>query len=196
MTENNKQDKIARPKPGRAFLSSFHNIKLPSLKEHLIFWPLTTLGVVLDLWSKQAVFDWLIEKQTSAVPIIDGFFRLVMVHNDGAAFGIAAGQRNILIAFSIIAMIVIIGIFFLGGIKSKLVNIALGLFMAGICGNLYDRVFNHGQVRDFLDIIYWPGKHWPAFNIADSMLCVGVGLLIIYTLVTDKPCRERDQQHK
>ena len=114
----------------------------------------------------------------------------------GAAFGIAAGQRNILVIFSIVAMFVIIGIFLFGGNKSKLVNISLGLFMAGICGNLYDRAFNEGQVRDFLDIIYWPGKHWPAFNIADSMLCIAVGLLIIYTILTGRPCQKHGQQHK
>ena len=74
-------------------------------------------------------------------------------------------------------------------------HVALGLFTAGICGNLWDRIFNDGRVRDFIDIVYWPGKHWPAFNIADSMLCIGVGLMIISSL-TEQSYRKCVQQRK
>jgi signal peptidase II len=59
-----------------------------------------------------------------------------------------------------------------------LVHVALGLFAAGVCGNLYDRIFNDGLVRDFIDV-YYRQHHWPAFNVADSMLCIAVGLGII-----------------
>ena len=68
-------------------------------------------------------------------------------------------------------------------IRHKLMQVALAMFTAGIIGNLYDRVFNNGGVRDFLDFYILENRwfneyHWPAFNIADSMLCVAVGLLI------------------
>ena len=73
---------------------------------------------------------------------------------------------------------------------------ALGLFAAGICGNLYDRIFNNGLVRDFIDVVYWSGRHWPAFNFADSMLCIGVGVVIISGLFTEKSARKHAQQRK
>ena len=111
---------------------------------------------------------------------------MVTAYNPGAAFGIATGQRALLITTSVVALVLVIGYFLFGKIKQKLVYISLGLLTAGICGNLYDRLFNGGEVRDFIDIIYWPGKHWPAFNIADSMLCVAVGLLIIANFLDGK----------
>jgi signal peptidase II len=153
--------------------------KLPDLAAQLVFWPLIAAGLTLDLWSKRALFDWLQQQQGNSISIIDGFLRLVIAENAGAAFGIATGQRYLLVVVSVIALIVIFAIFLFSGTKQKLVHIALGLFAAGVCGNLYDRIFNNGLVRDFIDVVYWPGRHWPAFNIADSMLCIGVGLMII-----------------
>ena len=153
-------------------------------------------GVTLDLWTKKAVFDWLVSEHPNGFPIIDGFLQLVIALNDGAAFGIAAGQRYLLGAVSVIALIVIFAIFFFGGNKQKSVHLALGLFAAGICGNLYDRIFNYGLVRDFIDVVYWPGRHWPAFNVADSMLCIGVALLLISGFLTEKSSRKRAQQHE
>ena len=55
-----------------------------------------------------------------------------------------------------------------------MVQVALGLFAAGVSGNLWDRIFNGGQVRDFIDVVYWPGRHWHTFNVADAMLCIAV----------------------
>jgi len=76
--------------------------------------------------------------------------------------------------------------------KQRVAQVALGLFAAGVCGNLWDRAFNDGLVRDFIDVVYWPGRHWPSFNVADSMLCVAVGLLVVTTLFTDLSCRKHD----
>ena len=194
--EWDKEQNAARPSSSRAFLSRHDGIKMPGLRAHLIFWPLVVVGVALDLWSKSAVFDWLLQRQGGSGPIIDGFLQLVAVENAGAAFGIGSGQRYLLTAVSIIALIVILGIFLFSGTGKKLLYVALGLFAAGVCGNLYDRVFNDGRVRDFIDIVYWPGKHWPAFNVADSMLCIGVGLLLISGLFTEKSYRKRAQQRK
>jgi len=192
MSELNRLENAARPSSGRAFLKC-QILRLPSLKAHLVFWPLTVVGLALDLWTKRAVFDWL-ERQGS-IPVINGFLQLVQAENDGAAFGIAAGQHHLLAAVSIAALIVILAIFLFSGRQGKLVHIALGLFAAGVCGNLWDRVFNNGRVRDFIDVMYWPGRHWPAFNVADSMLCIGVGLLIISTFFIGKHFRKHAQQH-
>ncbi len=129
-------------------------------------------------------------------PVINGFLQIVMYGNDGAAFGIFSGQRYMLIAFSIFALVAIFTIFILGRVKHKLVPLALGLCTAGVCGNLYDRIFNNGDVRDFIDVMYWPGRHWPAFNIADSALCIGVGLMIFATILTEQSVRKHAQQQK
>ncbi len=172
------------------------NLKLKTVKAHLTFWPLMAAGFALDLWSKRAVFDWLQQQQGGSVSIINGFLQLVTAENAGAAFGIATGQRYLLIAVSIIALIVILAVFLFSGAEHKLVYFALALFTAGVCGNLYDRIFNDGRVRDFIDVVYWPGRHWPAFNIADSMLCVGVGLIIISSFFTGKSSRKHAQQHR
>ncbi len=185
MTEFNREEDSARPGSGRAFLKRQH-FALPDLAAQLIFWPLMAIGIALDLWSKKAVFDWL-QQRAGSVSIIDGFLQLVRAENAGAAFGIATGQRYLLVAVSVIALIIIFAVFLLSGTGQRLVHVALGLFAAGVCGNLYDRIFNNGLVRDFIDIVYWPGRHWPAFNVADTMLCVGVGLMIISSFQVHKP---------
>ncbi len=194
MTESKKKQSITRPDSGRVFLKMLLSL-LPGLKTQLTFWSLVVAGIAGDLWSKAAIFAWLRQKQQVSVSIIDGFFWLVMTENTGAAFGIATGQTRLLIVISTVALVAIIAIFLSSKNERRLVHVALGLFTAGICGNLWDRIFNDGRVRDFIDIVYWPGKHWPAFNIADSMLCIGVGLMIISSL-TEQSYRKCVQQRK
>ncbi len=128
-------------------------------------------------------------------PVIDGFLRLVTTENNGAAFNLFAGKPYFLATVSIIAIVAIFVVFLFSGGTQKLIHIALGLFAAGVCGNLYDRLFHNGLVRDFIDV-YRGEYHWPTFNVADSLLCIGVGLLIISTLLTAKPAQKHDQQHK
>jgi signal peptidase II len=189
------EENAARRGSDQAVLKQ-QSLALPDLKAHLTFWPLLVVGLALDLWTKKIAFDYLKRQETDTVPVIDGFLQLVIRLNKGAAFGIASGQTHLLIAISAIALAIILAIFLFGGIRQRLMHIALGLFAAGVCGNLYDRVFNHGFVRDFIDVVYWPGKHWPAFNLADTMLCVGVGLLIISNLLTGTSCQKHAPQQK
>ncbi|MHC5061094.1 MAG: signal peptidase II [Planctomycetota bacterium] len=162
---------------------------LPAAKAQIVFWLLVVVGVGLDLWTKQAVFNWLSAVPGNEFSIIKGVLTFVMRENSGAAFSIAAGQTVALVTVSIVAFFVVVAIFLFGGIVQKTTQVALGLFTAGIIGNLYDRIFNDGFVRDFIDIVYWPGKHWPAFNVADSMLCIAVGLLLISN-ITSAYCRK------
>jgi signal peptidase II len=169
---------------------------LPDRKAHLIFWPMWFLGLALDLWSKRAVFAWLEYKSDQSAEIIDGILSFRLALNDGAAFGIATGRYSFLVAVLVLALIVILGVFFFGRTRQWVFQVALGLFAAGVSGNLWDRLFNHGLVRDFVDVVYWPGKHWYTFNVADSMLCIAVVLLIVVTLLTDLSCRTRAQPRK
>lgn len=190
MTDADQKQVEIRSDTGRFFL--------PPLKVHLLFWPVASAVTALDLWTKSRIFDWLTKRPEPVLEIIDGFLRFVVRENPGAAFGIAAGQRTILTAVSVIAIIVILVIFCFGKIQQKLMAVALGLFTGGILGNLYDRIFNDGLVRDFIDV-YYRDWHWPAFNVADSALCIAVGLIIISSFLgvpTDKPVQKRAQQHK
>ena len=139
------------------------------------------------MWTKSAVFDRL--SPNDSIQIIPGFLRLIIALNDGAAFSLGSGRRTVLVAVSVVALIVILGLFLQGGRKSVLTTIVLGLFAGGILGNLWDRLFNHGLVRDFIDV-YVGTRHWPTFNVADMLLCVAVGLLLIAALVTERPGRK------
>jgi signal peptidase II len=169
---------------------------LPDVKAHVIFWTILFLGLAMDLWTKRAVFAWLEHKPEQSAEIIDGFLSFRLALNDGAAFGIATGRYSFLVGVSVLALIVILGVFFFGRAQQRSVQVALGLFAAGVSGNLWDRLFNQGQVRDFIDVVYWPGRHWHTFNVADAMLCVAVGLLILATLLTDSSCQTRAQPRK
>ena len=165
----------------RNFLSKQINVSAA----HLLFWPVFLIGLAADLWTKSVVFDWLAPHAPQRYSVIDGFFEFVLVENRGAAWGVASGRTIPLIIVSIIAILIVFSVFLFARKPQAVVVFSLGLFAAGICGNLYDRLFNNGQVRDFLDF-YYGDVHFPAFNIADSMLTVAVFLLVLTTLFCQK----------
>lgn len=112
-----------------------------------------------------------------SVKVVEGFFNLTHIRNSGVAFGIFAGQQSelkpyLLIIVSIIAIIAILVIFHQTGKEKRLVQTALVLIFSGAIGNLIDRVL-HKEVIDFIDI-FIGNRHWPAFNIADSCISLGV----------------------
>lgn len=166
-------------------LDTRHSVPLPWLTATLLFWPVAIAGAALDLWSKWAVFKWLVEIPDHQFILINGFARFVMRENDGAAFSLFRNWTFFLIGMSVVALLAVIFIFIMRKVHSRLMLFALGCMTGGIVGNLYDRVFNDGKVRDFIDVLIpvidYP---WPTFNVADSMLCIGVGLLIITNLKT------------
>ena len=151
------------------------------------------LGLAADLWTKSLVFKWLSSRAPQHCSIINGFFQFVLVENRGAAWGIAADKTIPLILVSLVAIVIVFAVFLLAHKPRAVVVFSLGLFAAGICGNLYDRLFNDGRVRDFLDF-YYKDRHFPAFNIADSMLTVAVFLLIIVTIFCQKPQTENSER--
>ncbi|MGE5302011.1 MAG: signal peptidase II [Alphaproteobacteria bacterium] len=120
-----------------------------------------------------------------SIPIIDGFFNLTYIRNTGAAFGILAGsgaafRLPFLVLFSLLAIgFIIVMLRRLPERETGLI-IALTFILGGAIGNLIDR-FAYGEVIDFLDI-YWATYHWPAFNIADSFITVGVTITIYYLI--------------
>lgn len=127
-----------------------------------------------------------------SIPIIDGFFSLTYVRNTGAAFGIFAGsaeifRRPFLILVSIVAIIFIFTMLRRLEDREKGLISALAFIVGGAVGNLIDRLI-YGEVIDFLDC-YWGSYHWPAFNVADSFITIGVGLTVfcLYTHKGDDP---------
>jgi signal peptidase II len=118
-----------------------------------------------------------------SIPIVDGFFSLTYVRNTGAAFGIFAGSHEVfrlpfLIGVSILAIgFILVMLKRLRDDATGLVT-ALTFILGGAIGNLIDRV-RHGEVIDFLDV-YYSNYHWPAFNLADSFITVGVTITLFY----------------
>jgi signal peptidase II len=113
--------------------------------------------------------------------IIPGLFNLVYVTNTGAAFGLLAGEHTVWrqVFFIVVAVVALGAIFFAyRQVKTKgiVFVFAAGLIAGGAIGNLVDRI-RFGAVVDFLDF-YIKNYHWPAFNVADSAITVGVGLFL------------------
>jgi signal peptidase II len=147
-------------------------------------------GIVLIL--DQAV-KWLaLHHLPPGVPVtvIDGFFSLTLVMNPGLAFGmlgtVPPGWRWAVALLSLLAVGVLATLATRllpeGG---KVAAVAIGMIFGGAAGNLIDRA-RFGAVVDFLDF-YWHGWHWPAFNVADSAISVGVALLALRMLTTSPP---------
>jgi signal peptidase II len=113
-------------------------------------------------------------------PVIEGFFNLVYVRNDGAAWNILSGHGIILILISV-AVLVLLIVYRRSFLQEQFSHrILLGLMIGGIAGNLIDRI-RFGWVTDFLDFQFGT-YHYPSFNIADSAICIAVFLYILTNL--------------
>lgn len=145
-----------------------------------LFLAITVPFYILDQVTKVLVLKYI--GTEDVIPVIPGFFNLVQVHNTGAAFGMLSNNNALFMALLIGALIGVAILWKKGVFKDKPSQIAAALLLAGIAGNLTDRIL-HGFVVDFLDFILpWYG-HWPSFNVADSCICVAAGLFIISSLL-------------
>ena len=135
--------------------------------------------VCLDQFTKLWVRETLIYGAEPQV-ILPSFLNLVYVRNPGAAWGMLGGQQVILILLSIVVLI-LLSIFHRRVLNPTLDHrIVLGLMIGGILGNLIDRI-KVGWVTDFLDF-HIGTHHWPSFNVADSAICIAVGLYLLSSL--------------
>ena len=143
-------------------------------------------GVIIafDFITKLAVLRTLAPGESRAIA---PFFNLVLVFNKGAAFSFLAGaegwQTLFFAAIAIVASVVI-SLLIKKNQNKSLFCAALALILGGALGNLYDRLV-YGQVVDFLDF-HAAGWHWPAFNIADSAITIGAGILIVESFLQKK----------
>ena len=139
---------------------------------------LTGLIIVLDQASKWIMVLWLSLYETVA---IIPFFNLTMAHNTGAAFSFLAQaggwQRWFFVGLAVLISIGLVVWLKKLSIHARLEAISISLILGGAIGNVIDRIY-FGYVIDFFDV-YYGSYHWPAFNIADSAIVIGVGLLII-----------------
>ncbi len=135
--------------------------------------------LIFDQLTKQAVRSHLVYSESR--PIIDGFFNLVYVRNDGAAWNILSGHGIILILISV-SVLVLLFIYRRSFLQEQLSHrILLGLLIGGITGNLVDRI-RFGWVTDFLDFQFG-SYHYPSFNVADAAICIAIGLYVLTNLL-------------
>lgn len=145
---------------------------------YTLFATIAAVGIIIDQITK-VIVDRSMQLYDS-IPIVENFFHFTYVRNKGAAFSFlsnASWRLPFFITVSIIATIVILVAFRKLRDDQRLAHTSLALIFSGAVGNLIDRV-RLGEVIDFLDA-HWYRHHWPAFNVADSLICVGVFLLAI-----------------
>jgi signal peptidase II len=138
--------------------------------------------IVVDAWTKFLVSTHIDLRE--AIPIVPSFLQLVHVRNTGAAFGIGANADSrivpILLNIGALGVFCIVVVYaFRAAITDRVLQTGLHLILGGAIGNLIDR-FRLGYVTDFVDVYVSTGgvpHHWPAFNVADSAICIGIALL-------------------
>lgn len=167
-----------------------------------LFFGTTLIGLALDLWTKVVAVKKL-DEPGKAIEFIPGLLQFTYTENHGAVFGIGQGQRVLFIIVSV-AAIGFLTYLFATSQRQRWYQFLLGLLLAGVLGNMWDRI-TLGYVRDMIHAL--PGVKWPGwlverlpewqwkyqdvfpwiFNVADSMLCSGVFLLVIYSFFHRPP---------
>lgn len=145
--------------------------------------------LVLDQLTKQAVRAGFFYGESR--PVIDGFFNLVYVRNDGAAWNMLSGHGIVLILISL-SVLVLLFVFRKSFLGDKPINhVQMGLLVGGIAGNLVDRI-RFGWVTDFLDFEFG-SYHYPSFNVADSAICIAIGLYLITNYLMQRKPEPADE---
>jgi len=158
---------------------------------HRMPWALIVGAIVcLDQVTKALVQQSMAVHETRT--IVEGFLSLTHVRNRGAAFGLLSDadlpfQAAVFSIISVAALVAIAVYAFRLPPKSALPRAGLALILAGAIGNLIDRALL-GYVIDFVDV-YWRSHHWPAFNVADSAISVGVTLLLLDSLFSPQQAK-------
>ncbi|MCI5157878.1 MAG: signal peptidase II [Candidatus Electrothrix sp. AUS1_2] len=157
------------------------------------FFIILLLVVVSDQLTKLWIVDnYALYESTMVIP---GFFNLTSLRNTGAAFGILSGmplfwRQIFFVTIAVLALIVLIMMHRRMGQKTFLYPLSFALIGGGAVGNVIDRVL-YGSVVDFLDF-YVKGYHWPAFNVADSAITVGVGIFLVLQIFEKEEKEEKD----
>ena len=134
----------------------------------------------LDQWTKQLVLRFVSPDEARIV--ISNFFHLVNVTNTGAAFGSFRNNNTFFVAISAVALVVVVVLLVQRRLRDVWRDASLALLLAGILGNLTDRLL-YGHVIDFLlfDLHIRFADPWPAFNVADSCISIAVVLFVVHS---------------
>jgi signal peptidase II len=170
------------------------------------FFLVCLVGVGLDLFTKWYSFEQLaphtagvLDERPRVVRFIPNWVHFEITTNRGAVFGLGQGQKALFLAVSVLALVALVYLFATSK-RQRFYQVILGMLLAGVLGNAYDRI-TYGYVRDMIHAL--PGWTWPGtwqvpvlnyppkgrevfpfiFNVADILLCVGVGLMIGYSLL-------------
>lgn len=174
---------------------------------HLWVWLIAAAGLFADVYTKH----WAVRTIGDPGPVMAGdpnatlepmvliapnYLVLSTWHNPGAIWGLWAHNTFLLVATSLVALGVLGYVFATTRANQHGSHIALGLLFAGALGNLYDRIWNDGNVIDFIvvDLGFFPCNPWPTFNIADTWLVIGVALLMISSYRTHKQLSANSNQ--
>jgi signal peptidase II len=149
-------------------------------KKYWVFLILFVWILSVDQWTKYSIQKRLPLHHT--VPVVMGFFNLTHVRNPGGAFGILGGEKggissSLFVLISLIAVGIILFLLYKTKEDEEILSLAFSMVLSGAIGNLIDR-FLYGEVIDFFDF-QLSSFHWPAFNIADSAITIGIGLIFV-----------------
>ncbi|ACH40641.1 lipoprotein signal peptidase [Citrifermentans bemidjiense Bem] len=161
--------------------------------KYIILLAVSVLVLVLDQVTKVYIDKTM--RLHDSITVIEGFFNITYLRNKGAAFGILANSSWRLPFFllvSAVAVVVILVVVSRLRDDQKVSALSLSLIFSGALGNLIDRV-RLGEVIDFL-YVHWYEHYWPAFNVADSAICVGVFLLAIEMVLEERREKAQKQQ--
>jgi signal peptidase II len=161
-------------------------------RKYVLFGVLGALSLILDQWTKVLARQKL--RGHEMVTVVKGFFNLRYSENTGVAFGMfqtLPGGRILLTLVAVVAFVLVLHYLRKTDAKHTRMHAALGLVGGGAIGNLVDRIA-YGRVTDFI-VWHYKGHEWPAFNIADAALVVGVGLMGLDMLLAPKPAAVKDR---
>ena len=160
--------------------------KKRSLKEYIIYTAIIICGIIADQISKALAVQNL--KDINTLPLIEDVFHFTYVENRGAAFGMLADQRWLFLIVSSVAIIGFAMYLYMGHSQGRLYTAGITMIISGGIGNMIDRL-SLGYVVDFIDcrFVKYPTfsggevifRTFPVFNVADSIVCIGAGLLIL-----------------
>ncbi len=152
---------------------------------------IAALALVFDQLTK----FWMINHVLDGQPVIPltSFFNFVYAWNTGVSFSMFnnAGTVGVVVLCLVASVIVAALLWWLHQEKIRIIQVGLGMIIGGALGNLVDRV-RLGAVFDFLDF-HVNGYHWPAFNLADSFICIGAALIILHSLFYPEKKENKEQ---
>ena len=160
------------------------------MKKYFIFSGIALIVLILDQLTKVYFERNYVLGQVRV--LIDNHLYLTHVRNPGAAFGILADSTWRLPFFLVVALVAVVGIlWYLWKLpeSAQWMHLSLSLIFGGAVGNVIDRI-RLGEVIDFVGV-HWYDYHWPAFNVADSAICVGVAILLVISLQEELALRRR-----